>query len=156
MCEPCAWIVAAARNELADKTASVAPSGHSSGLIVAALGDPLVGVRLLEAIAADDEIAGPYANEYRRSHRTDLLAYAAQHLPQVVLCEECLDSFSEARDEACGCAAALCTTCTLTSGPWAGEWEGFTLSECRVEAPCSVLRALCEYYAIPLPGTAST
>ncbi|WP_293003375.1 hypothetical protein [Mycobacterium sp.] len=149
VCESCAWVVAAARDELPAKIASVAPSEHNRDLVAAAVGDPLLGVRLLEAIAADDELGRPSPNWYHRSHRTDLLAYAAQHLPQVVICEECLDCGSDERYEACGCAAALCTTCTLSSGPWAGEWEGYTLQECLVAAPCSVLRALCTHYEIP-------
>lgn len=45
-------------------------------------------------------------------------------------------------------------TCTATSGPWAGEWEDHTLDECLVEAPCSVLRALCDHYKIALPASA--
>ena len=38
-----------------------------------------------------------------------------------------------------------------TAGPYAGEWEGAMLQECVVQAPCSVLRALRDYYEIKLP-----
>lgn len=150
VCVLCSWIVAGARDELPTRIAAMKPDDKNAGVIAAALGDPLAGVRLLEAIAADEDLGDPLPGRFHRSQRADLLARAAQHIPQVVVCEDCSEGSGSCADAGDPCDAALCMTCTLTAGPWAGEWEGYTLDECLVQAPCSVLHALCSHYQIPL------
>lgn len=154
VCGPCSWIVATSNGQLPDLIDSIRPAAQHLNVITGALGDPLAGVRLLEAIAADDELGDDLddlAGEFTRSRRADLLAHAAAHLPAVVVCEDCAEGGASVHGDDEPCTAALCLTCTVKSGPWAGEWEGYTLDECVVPSPCSVLRALCEHYKIALP-----
>lgn len=151
VCVACAWIIAGARDELPAQIAAAKPAQANIDVITDALGDPLAGIRLLEAIAADDDLDDSLVGHYRRSHKADLLAHAARHLPAITICEECADGGDYGHDDEDSCAAALCMTCTASSGPWAGEWEGYTLDECVVAAPCSVLRAMCNHYKIALP-----
>ncbi|MFV8142241.1 hypothetical protein ACNQR7_32140 [Mycolicibacterium senegalense] len=151
VCTPCAWIVAGAQDRLPEMIASITPSEKNMHVITAALGDPLASVRLLEAIVTDDDLGDNLAGRFRRSQRADVLAHAVSHLPSVVVCEDCAERPAADGGDDCSCAVALCMTCTLTSGPWAGEWEGYTLDECTVESPCSALRSLCHHYKIALP-----
>lgn len=151
VCVPCAWIVAGAQGRIPEMIASVRPTAKNVSTLTAALGDPSLGVRLLTAIAADDELGDNLVGRYRRSQRADVLAHAVEHLPTVVVCEDCAGTVDDDRGDECSCARAVCMKCTLTSGPWAGEWEGYTCDECTVTAPCSALRALCAHYKIALP-----
>lgn len=151
VCVPCTWIVASTHGRLPELIDSFTPAEKNVDVMAGALGDPLLGVRLLRAIAVDDELGDGLVGSFRRSPRTDVLAHAAAHLPAIVVCEECADDLGEGHGDDESCAAALCMACTLTSGPWAGEWEGFTLDECLVQSPCSVLRAMCDHYNIALP-----
>lgn len=157
ICHRCVWIAAAARGELAAQIAYARAEERHERAVVTALGDSAVGERLLRAIVADPDIAGSLAGRFSRSHCTDLLALAAQHLPGVLVCDECGDDFDDAHQgRACPIEAAGCLTCSPTAGPYAGEWEGAMLQECVVQAPCSVLRALCDYYEIKLPDPTLT
>jgi len=56
-CPACAWIIAGARDELDAQIAAAMPAEKNRSVIASALRDPLAGVRLLEAIAADDDLA---------------------------------------------------------------------------------------------------
>ncbi len=150
ICPTCRWIVATQRDEVAAEIADLAPAADSIPALTRTLGDPLVGVRLLEAIADDENLYAP--DGFRRSHRADLLALASQHLPEVLVCESCVDGdHSDHQPDQCPAEMVACMGCTATSGPWAGEWTGQVLEECTVPAPCSVLRALCQHYNIAVP-----
>lgn len=150
ICPTCRWIVATQRDEVAAEIADLAPAADSIPALTRTLGDPLVGVRLLEAIADDENLYAP--DGFRRSHRADLLALASQHLPEVLVCESCVDGdLSAHQPDQCPAEMVACMGCTATSGPWAGEWIGQVLEECTVPAPCSVLRALCQHYNIAVP-----
>lgn len=152
VCQRCVWIVAGARGELTDHVAMTRPREQHTAAVSAALGDITVGERLMQAILDDPDISGSLDSlhgRFARSHRTDLLALAAQHLPRVLVCEECGDGMGDAHDgRHCPDEQAACLTCTPQAGPYAGEWEGSILQECIVTAPCSVLRSLCDYYEI--------
>lgn len=148
VCALCTWIVAESRGDTAVEIAAVAPSEQHADLIAAAVGDPLLGVRLLEAIAVGE--GGGGFSRFERTQRAELLARAAQHLPKVTVCEECSDTGGNGIHDDGPCARALCLTCTMSTGPWAGEYENYTMPECTVEAPCSVLTALCSHYNIEL------
>ncbi|WP_074346603.1 hypothetical protein [Mycobacteroides abscessus] len=84
------------------------PSESNATVIAGALGDPLAGVRLLEAIAADDELGDSLAGSFRRSHRSDLLVRASQHLPEIVVCEECADGSGYGHEDADDSCAGRC------------------------------------------------
>ncbi|SIH25529.1 Uncharacterised protein [Mycobacteroides abscessus subsp. abscessus] len=152
VCHRCVWIVAAARGELAAQLADTRVEKRHEQTVATALGDSAVGERLLQAIVDDPDIAGSLVGKLSRSHRTDLLALAAQHLPRVLVCDECGgDGFDDAHEgESCPAAEAGCLACSPTAGPYAGEWQGQLLQECVVQAPCSVIEALCDYYGINL------
>lgn len=149
VCVPCTWIVAESRGELAVEIAAAAPAAQHADLIAATVGDPLLGVRLLEAIAADGGDQD-FSSRFDRTQRADLLALAARHLPKVTVCEECSDFDGSGIHDNGPCGRALCLACTMSAGPWAGEYEDYTMPECTVEAPCSVLAALCSHYNIEL------
>lgn len=148
-CQACAWIVAAARDDMAAEIAAVKPDAGSLPVLTTALGDPLIGVLLLEAIAADANLGGQTTGRFRRTQRADLLALAAQHQPEILVCEECAESFRNTHEGAqCPAQTVACLGCTATAGPWAGEWEHQPLEQCTVPAPCSVLNTLCQHYTI--------
>lgn len=151
-CARCTWIVASAKGELAIQIDAERPKPDDLALFAAALGDPLVGVRVLEAIAADthDELVDR-DDEFGRSPRSDLLALASRHQPAVLVCEECAEGSDRTHgDEPCPSLRVACMGCTAKAGPWAGEWEGHCLPQCLVMAPCSVLRAFADYYKIQI------
>ncbi|OHU47323.1 hypothetical protein BKG82_27105 [Mycobacteroides chelonae] len=157
VCHRCVWIVAAARAELAAQIADARVEERHERVVATALGDSTVGERLLQAIVDDPDIAGSLVGKLSRSHRTDLLALAAQHLPGVFVCDECGDGLDNSHEgESCPVETAGCLACSPTAGPYAGEWEGQMLQECVVQAPCSVMRALCDYYEINLPYLTTT
>ncbi|WP_131819984.1 hypothetical protein [Mycobacteroides abscessus] len=145
---------------MADQVTLTRSKEQHAAAVSAALGDIEVGERLLQAILDDPDISGSLdllVGRFKRSHRTDLLALAAQHLPGVLVCEECSEGMGSSAHEGQRCPAesAVCLTCTPHAGPYAGEWEGTTLQECIVDTPCSVLRALCDNYEIALPSRAN-
>lgn len=152
VCQRCVWIVAGARGELADHVASTRPKEQHAATISKALGDFAVGERLLQAILNDPDVSGSQdslVGRFERSHRTDLLALATGHSPRVLVCDECSDDMADG--QRCTDESAACLTCTPHAGPYAGEWQDNLLQECIVDAPCSVLRALCDHYGITLP-----
>lgn len=155
-CPWCGWIVAAANNDLAAQIALERPEPEAMALFGEVLGDPLAGVRILEAIAFDKDDDLVDRDDFPgRSPRIDLLAVAAAHQPVVMMCEDCAESSGRMREDGpCQCAWVGCMGCTAKTGSWAGEWEGYTMSQCAVHAPCSVLRAFADYYKIELPGSA--
>jgi hypothetical protein len=154
VCALCTWIVAESRGETAVEIAAAAPSEQHTDLIAAALGDPMVGVRVLEAIAVSGGHGG--FSRFERTERAELLSRAAQHLPKVTVCEDCSDFGGNGIHDEGPCGRVLCLACTMSAGPWAGEYENYTMPECTVEAPCSVLGALCGHYNIALRLTAET
>lgn len=75
-----------------------------------------------------------------------LLAHATDHGPwQLVDHEECGEGECEHEDEPCPGLLA-CQACTLTTGGWAGEWEGQPHGACTVPYPCSVTTLLLGRY----------
>jgi len=154
-CAWCGWIVAGATNDFAAQIATERPKPEALALFAEVLGDPLAGVRVLEAIAYDQDAELVDRDDFPgRSPRIDLLAIAAAHQPVVTMCEDCAESSSWMHEDGpCPCVSVGCMGCTAKTGSWAGEWEGYTMSQCVVHAPCSVLRAFADYYEIALAGS---
>lgn len=154
-CGWCGWIVAAANNDFASEIARERPEPEAMALFAEVLGDPLAGIRVLEAIAYDDDDDLVDRDDFLgRSPRIDLLAIAAAHQPVVTMCEDCAEHSDWMHEDGpCPNLAVGCMACTAKTGAWAGEWEGYTMPQCFVNAPCSVLRAFADYYKIELPNS---
>lgn len=148
-CAQCAWIVAAGRDEIAVQIEAAVPLPEEQEVTCEQLGDGLLGVKLLKAIA-DDRSLADVKGDFVRSSRVDLLALSAAHLPELVVCEQCLEVGNAHQGQRCPATLVACMACTATAGPWAGEWESSILTQCTVAAPCSVLSALCAHYNIPI------
>ena len=154
-CPWCGWIVASANHDLDAQIAMERPAPEAMALFAEVMGDPLAGIRVLEAIAHDDDDDLVDRDDFPgRSPRIDLLAIAAAHQPVVTMCEDCLEHSDWMHDDGpCPSLAVGCMACTAKTGAWAGEWEGYTMRQCFVHAPCSVLRAFADYYKIELPNS---
>jgi hypothetical protein len=102
-------------------------------------------------IAEDPELAH-CGHRLAPSHQSQLLAQASRHLPEVALCEECLDIGilnAHGANTPCPGQGVICPGCSVgAAGIWAGEWEGTLLPECTVSAPCAVLNTLAAHYHI--------
>ncbi|MBS1694490.1 MAG: hypothetical protein JST91_19925 [Actinobacteria bacterium] len=149
-CHDCVWILALHRGTVADDLDVARPDAVDAAAIAAAGIDPHLGTNLLTAIAGDPALVRSH-HRLAPTHQTQLLAHARRHLPAVSVCEECLDfGIHNAHDDTSTCPAQtiFCPACTPAAGQWAGEWEGTLLSECIVEAPCSVLTTLAAHYTI--------
>lgn len=152
-CLKCVWIVAAGRDEIDAQIQSATPTLEEQDVVREQLGDGLIGVTLLKAIAADQSLAA-VKGDFVPSSRADLLALAAAHLPELVVCERCFESGNAHQGQRCPGALVACMACTATAGPWAGEFESTIVEQCTVASPCSVLAALCARYSVSLaaPG----
>ncbi|WP_176470791.1 hypothetical protein [Mycobacterium avium] len=149
-CHDCQWILALHRGTVADEFGAACPDAVDAAAIAAAGIDPHLGPKLLTAIAGDRALIRSH-HPLAPTHQTQLFAHASRHLPAVSICEECLDfGIHNAHDDTSTCPAQsiFCPACTPAAGQWAGEWAGTLLSECLVEAPCSVLTALAAHYAL--------
>jgi hypothetical protein len=160
-CRACAWTVAVVTGSAEREIRLITPNHRAAAALAAAGADPYLAVRICRAILA--QAAAPDA-EHDLGHpvTVQLLAQATAHRPVLWLPEDCAedDRFCQHRPaeldwdaEEWRCefpdATAGCGACTLHAGPWAGEWEGIPMDECRVTAPCGVLRALSLRYCPP-------
>lgn len=149
-CHDCLWILALHRGTVADELGAARPDDVDAAAIGAAGVDPHLGPNLLSTIVGDPALMRSH-HPLGPTHQTQLLALASRHLPAVSVCEECLDfGIHNAHDDTSICPAqsVFCPACTPAAGQWAGEWEGTLLSECLVEAPCSVLTTLAAHYKL--------
>lgn len=143
-CERCSWVVALNRGTVEQEIDfyTDAPAGCD---VLAATGTASGLLRgIFTAILAD----APPGPDAESGHRSDLLAHAAQHRPQVIACKHCRDARPAGVHDAplCPHAAMVCGQCTFRAGSWAGMDAGAITGECVVEAPCSVLTALAHHY----------
>lgn len=144
-CERCSWVVALTRGTVEQEIELYAgDDAHGGGLLR----------QIFTSILAD---APPEGGQARVGHRSDLLAHAARHRPELTVCEECCDAGSEATHgpgvERCPHARSVCIECSFVAGSWAGEWEGTVAAECEVPSPCSTLVTLARYYGVSLPSS---
>jgi hypothetical protein len=157
-CPRCAWEVAIATGTTGRELALLAPGGRKAAAIRATGADPMLAVSICTAILAAAE-----DSDYGLDHpaTAGLLAHATRHRPLLLLPEDCAEdpTACEHRPTAAGdsdgwhcdypdCTVA-CAACTAFTGAWAGEWEGHSMGQCTVTAPCSVLLALAAHYKIP-------
>jgi len=155
-CPTCGWAVALARDTTPAELAAIAPDPAELPALTRILDEPLLAVRLCQAILTDPDLATHYGRDHE--HVRDLLGRATAHAPTLTAPEECWDNACDHQptdhpwDTTWQCpypdAAAACPTCSLRNGSWAGEWEGQYATECTVPAPCSVLTTLAYHYGI--------
>ncbi|UKD50810.1 hypothetical protein L3Q65_00510 (plasmid) [Amycolatopsis sp. FU40] len=154
-CPFCAWALALDQRTEAAELARLTPTGTDLDVLTRLLPEPLITVKLCEAIlnAAEDD-----GWDRDHPHILQLLGHATAHAPRILLPEECsvegCDHDRAGRTLACGGADAVlgCAVCSVVSGPWAGDGEGRYAEECNVPVPCGVLRTLAAYYAVAIDG----
>lgn len=150
-CHECRWILAIHRDTVATEIATYIPDPADSAIITATLNSPHIGVQVLTAIAASEELAH-HDRDLNPSRLSQLLSHASRHQPTVTLCEECVDFGivnAHGFDAICPEQSVICHGCTPHAAEsWAGEGEGALLMECTVAAPCSALRTLASYYGV--------
>jgi hypothetical protein len=163
-CQVCAWTVAIATGSTERELRLNTPGDRAAGALARAGADPLLVAAICRAVLACESSPGA---EQGLDHpaTAQILAHATAHRPVAAIAEDCAEDSRSCRhrpDEAgaggedwrCDYpgAEALCLACSLRAGSWAGEWEGDVMDECRVRAPCGVLRALAARYGVAAAG----
>jgi hypothetical protein len=161
LCPLCAWTVAIATSSTERELRLLTPDDHTAAALARAGADPLVAVTICRAVLAR-EASKDAEGGLDHEATVQILAHATSHRPALAIAEDCAEN-----DRACShrptladgswrCdypgADALCLACSLRAGSWAGGLEGDVMEECRVPAPCEVLRALADYYGVALAG----
>jgi hypothetical protein len=159
-CPTCGWAVALAQDTIPAELNAITPDPTELPALTRILDEPLIAVRLCEAILADNDLATYYDRDHE--HIRDLLGHATAHAPTLIVPETCAEDDCDHRPDGqpldtwrCPDAAAACPTCSVRAGMWAGAWEGQYATECTVPAPCSVLTALADHYGIRSPRQAA-
>ena len=167
-CRTCAWLLAIETGSTGRELALITPSGAEATAIARSGADPMLAVRVCQAIlrsALDEDAAGYEPDGLGSPVIAQLLSLATAHRPVLYVSEACAEGDCPTRPPEspgtdCGCpdAAAGCGACTPHAGLWAGEWEGTPLPGLLVPAPCSVLTVLAARYDIPVryPGPGSS
>lgn len=142
LCTSCAWTVAFALGAQAAELAfwmhhgSNGPAGDLARRTATAL---LHSSHSTEDSADDAPMA------------VRLLATISAHWPVDLLPEDCVERECD-HDYLAQCAAqggsTACPTCSVRSGPEAGEWEGQYMVSAA--APCSALTAIAEHVNVPV------
>lgn len=142
-CEECGWVVALNQGtvEREIELYTEASDERDIGLLR----------QIFTAILADL----PPGRPAESGHRSDLLAHAARHRPEVAACEGCREGHPVSAVhgvdvEFCPETVLVCRSCTFTIGQWGGARQGMPTNECVVSSPCSVLAALATHYDIDL------
>jgi len=147
LCGYCCWAVAISEGTTELELARYVPSSGEADALRRFLPDPLMFVRLCEAIlTAAREERGQDSDHPVWLQR---LGHATAHRPLVLLSEECRENDCDHVDtQECfaqsDCVA--CETCSTQAGSWAGEWEG--QYDLVVRPPCSALGRMFEHYSI--------
>ena len=160
-CPLCAWTVAIATSSTERELRLLAPDAHTAGALARASAPAFLAVNICRAVLAHE--SSPDAEGGLDHEATvQILGHATSHRPTLALAEDCAENDRACRhrppaaDNSWRCdypgAEALCLACSLRAGAWAGELEGDVMDECRVTAPCGVLRALADRYGIAVAG----
>ncbi len=160
-CPLCAWTVAIATSSTERELRLLTPDEHAAGALARAGAPPFLAVNICRAVLAHE--SSPDAEGGLEHEATvQILGHATSHQPALAISEDCAynDRACSHRPAAAGSswrcdypgAEALCPACSLRAGSWAGELEGDIMEECRVPAPCGVLRALAVRHGVALAG----
>jgi hypothetical protein len=160
-CPLCAWTVAIATSSTERELRLLTPDDHTARALARAGARPLLAVSICRAVLAK-ESSRDAENGLDHQATVQILAHATSHRPALAIPEDCAENDQACRHRRAGAdgswrcdfpgAEALCPACSLRAGPWAGGWEGDVMEECRVPAPCGVLRALAARYGVALAG----
>lgn len=143
LCAHCGWSVALTQGTTTTELAAYTPTGRELAALHRLLPDPLLAVRICQAILA----AAMSGDEYDADHPRwpHLLARASNHRPVVLIGEDCAEASCEHPADRDACYAesttVACLTCSVTAGSWAGEWEG-QIDILVPAGQCGVLPAL--------------
>jgi hypothetical protein len=158
-CPTCRWAVAIERDAVQAELDAIAPSSSELPALTRLLDEPLMAVRICQAILASTSASD---SEYERDHPhvAHLLGHATAHAPTLAIPEDCANQGCDHRpaDRWDGptweCdypdADVACGTCSFRAGGYAGEWQDNFSPECFVPAPCSVLTTFAQHYDIAL------
>jgi hypothetical protein len=143
-CQICAWTAAAAGGEAALQAEAdlLRPTADELPKLARLVPDPFVAVNACRAILARERDEDEAEHGLDHPATIQLLATIAEHVPALLVSEECADGDCEHTGGACPPSAAACLACSLVVGDWAGEWQGQVRPECTIKAPCAVLLAL--------------
>ncbi len=158
-CPACAWAVAIATGSTERELLLLTPDDRTATALSRMDVDPYLTVEVCRAVLA--QCSDPDA-EYEAGDPpiVQVLGHATAHAPVLWVPEDCAEDPRACRHRPDGAgpdgedwqcdypeASAGCGTCSLRSGPWAGEREGKVMDQCRVAAPCDALRALAAHLA---------
>jgi hypothetical protein len=161
-CPWCRWTVAIAKNAIQAELDALAPDPDELPVFARVVGEPMMVVRICEAIIATT--SGPDGREdgydLDHPHVINLLAHATAHAPMLLLPEGCSEGDCDHQPEEewsnpnwrCPYpeAAVGCGACSAQAGSYAGSWEGQFCLECTVYSPCDVLRAFAKHFGLAL------
>jgi hypothetical protein len=161
LCALCAWTVAIATSSTERELRLLTPDDHVAAGLARASAPPFLAVNICRAVLTHE--SSPDAEGGLDHEATvQILAHATSHRPALAIAEDCAENDRACRHRPPAAALswrcdypgadALCLACTLRAGSWAGELQGDIMEECRVPAPCGVLRALAGRYGIAHAG----
>ena len=143
-CYVCAFTVAAAGgwSALQAEIDRLRPTADELPRLGRLVPDPFAAVNACRAILAREGDEDQAEHGPGHPATIQLLATIAEHVPALLVSEECGDGDCEHTGGACPSSTAACIACSLVVGDWAGEWQGQLRPECTIKAPCAVLLAL--------------
>lgn len=143
LCPECMWFVALEHGTTADKLDRCQPRGAKLAALQRCLPDPLLYVRVVEHLLVQ---AGE--NDTDHDVLAELLGHVTAHAPVLLVQEPCgEDQCDHDSDDECygDEPTAVCMTCSVLNGSWAGEWEGQVFIPVP---PCGVLAAVAGHYGV--------
>lgn len=150
-CPACAWHVAIATGTIRREMQLITPGDREAAALARCGVTPLIAVAACRAVLAEAEEPADPAVITR-------LAAATAHRPGLAVAEACAEGDCDHRQHDSGDAAPppcdypdahpVCWTCSLRTGPWDGETEGYLMDGGAVRAPCGVLLTLAAHYGL--------
>ncbi|OHU47174.1 hypothetical protein BKG82_26315 [Mycobacteroides chelonae] len=144
-CGHCGWIVALQLGTTAAELGRYVAAEVDAGLVSAGERVSAILKAILDSDGGEDGLTG-LETEGLVTKLSTVLAHIGAHSPLLMACEDCSTGssctgtdISEADD--CPQCTVICAACTVFTGSWAGEWEGWSMSECYVQYPCSAVEA---------------
>lgn len=143
VCPECAWQVALEHGTADYELACRRPEGAYLEALGRCMPDPLLYVRTVERL-----LKLGAENEVEHDTAAGVLGHITRHEPTLLMYEACAEGDCE-HEDAVECygenPAAVCLTCSVLAGSWAGELEGMV----AIPVPaCGVLPAVAAHYDV--------